>query len=55
MKRLCVFYRLARLWQSHEIEWIVCKACQQKIRRGLLNNLMAKATAEGCYVPPPHI
>lgn len=42
-KRLCVFYRLAKLWQGGQrVEWIVCKECQRKIEKGLLPILIDK-------------
>ena len=42
-KRLCVFYRLAKLWQGGQnVQWIVCKECQRKIERGLLPIIIDK-------------
>jgi hypothetical protein len=35
MKRLCVFYYKGHLWiGKNNVEWIVCKKCQQSLRRG---------------------
>lgn len=35
MKRLCVFYKNADLWCGRlDVEWIVCKGCQRKLRSG---------------------
>lgn len=37
MRRLCVYYWKASPQQtSKKIDWIVCKECQRKIRRGLI-------------------
>jgi hypothetical protein len=46
MKRLCVFYRLAKQWETKPVEWMVCKACQKKIKKGTLVPLLFKAAAE---------
>jgi hypothetical protein len=34
MKRLCVFYYTADSWFGKKIEWIICKECQKKLKRG---------------------
>jgi hypothetical protein len=34
MKRLCVFHRAALDWLGLKVEWIVCKECQKRLRRG---------------------
>src|SRR5579859_4093418 len=39
MKRLCVFYKRAHDWLGKPIEWIVCKECQKRLRRGEWLNL----------------
>ena len=36
MKRLCVFYYKAHEWLGCNVEWIVCKECQKKLRCGIL-------------------
>lgn len=46
MKRLCVFYKNAYLWDTKPVEWIVCKECQKKVSKGRLVELLAKASAE---------
>jgi len=33
MKRLCIFYRLAGKWLDKDINWIVCKECQKKLKK----------------------
>lgn len=34
MKRLCIFYVFAADWLGKPVEWIVCKQCQKKLRKG---------------------
>ena len=34
MKRLCVFHTPSARWSFQPIEWIVCKKCQARLRRG---------------------
>jgi hypothetical protein len=50
MKRLCVFYRLAKQWENKPVNWIVCKECQKKIKQGKLVSLLFKAAAEAKIV-----
>ena len=34
MKRLCIFYKNADAYIGKQIDWIVCKQCQRKLRSG---------------------
>lgn len=46
MKKLrrCVLYRSAkRLQMKPNIEWVVCKDCQKKIKQGRLLDLLGRA------------
>lgn len=32
-KRLCIFYKKAADWWGKDINWIVCKECQKKLKK----------------------
>lgn len=44
MKRLCVFYKYADEHLGKRIEWIVCRMCQKRLRKGEKDKQRLRAT-----------
>jgi hypothetical protein len=36
MKRLCFFYKNAPAYVGKKIEWIICRQCNRKLRKGVV-------------------